>query len=168
MGRDVRWGEIPAGFKAISAGRRLALLRADMEHSLDLSKLSQENRQQSGFFGRGTLAVHDLDGAGAVLVRRYRHGGTLRDVTRDVFFTWPPRPFCELALTEEARRRGVSTVEPIAAVVEIMAGPFYRGWLVTRRLDDARDAWAAAQDEEISSAEKTAWLKAAAHAVRAM
>jgi 3-deoxy-D-manno-octulosonic acid kinase len=87
-------------------------------------------------------------------------------LTGDFFLTWPPRPFRELALTEAARRRGVPTVEVLAAIVESVAGPVYRGWLVTRRLQGARDLWAAAQ-AEVPDAKRADW-EAAARAVRAM
>lgn len=162
---DILWGKVPEGFKRVQNGGRLALVRTDMENSLDLTNFSHPQSEQSGFHGRGKLGTRDLGDGGAALIRRYHHGGALRALTGDLFFTWPPRPFHELAVTEEARRRGVSTVEPLAALVEPLAGIFYRGWLVTRRLDGARDAWAIAQDEDIPAAERAVWLKAAAAAV---
>jgi tRNA A-37 threonylcarbamoyl transferase component Bud32 len=52
-------------------------------------------------------------------------------------------------------------------LVEALAGPCYRGWLVTRRLTGARDFWAVAQAEDFA-ADKASWLEAAAGTVRAM
>jgi tRNA A-37 threonylcarbamoyl transferase component Bud32 len=168
MAREILWGNIPEGFKKIQSNGRVGLVRAGMESSLDLSNLSRAKSAESGFRGRGMLDVCDLYDGGAALIRRYRHGGALRGLTGDFFFTWPPRPFRELASTEEARRRGVSTVEPLAALIEPVAGIFYRGWLVTRRIDGARDAWAVSQAGDIPSEEKASWLKAAALAVSLM
>jgi tRNA A-37 threonylcarbamoyl transferase component Bud32 len=168
MALDLLWGEIPEGFKKIQSNGRLGLVRADMESSVGLSNLSRANSEPSAFRGRGTLDVHDLYDGGAALIRRYRHGGALRGLTGDFFFTWPPRPFRELTLTEEARRRGVSTVEPLAALIEPVAGILYRGWLVTRRIDGARDAWAVCQAGDIPSKEKALSLKAAALSVSLM
>jgi tRNA A-37 threonylcarbamoyl transferase component Bud32 len=171
MARDALRGEIPDGFKKIRMDhRRTLVVRADMERSVDLSQLEnlQSPEASSGLYGRGALALLRLDDGGDALVRRYRHGGALRAVTGDCFFTWPPRPFRELALMHEARRRGVPAVEPLAALVERQGGPFYRGWLVTRRLEGARDMWAVAQAEDFAAGDRASSLEAAARAVRMM
>ena len=165
MAGSISWGEIPEGFDKIRSGGRMALVRADMAAHLDLQQLWNTAAEESGVFGRGELGVLRLDG-GDALVRRYRHGGALRALTGDFFLTWPPRPFRELALTEAARRRGVPTVEVLAAIVESVAGPVYRGWLVTRRLEGARDLWDAARADALD-AKREGW-EAAARAVRAM
>lgn len=170
MTPNVLWGEVPEGFKRIRNGRgRMLLVRGDMEADLGVDALTHEESPDSGsrLQGRGALGVLRLADGGEALVRRYYHGGALRALTGDRFFTWPPRPFRELALTHEARRRGVPAVEPLAALVESLAGPFYRGCLVTRRLIDARDFWAVAQ-LDVFARDKAAWLEAAARAMRAM
>src|SRR5262249_41360045 len=63
-----------------------------------------------------------------------------------VFFTWPPRPFRELVITEEVRRRGIPTAEVLAACIRRISGPFYRGWLVARQLKGGQDLWTALRD----------------------
>ena len=165
MADSISWGQVPEGFDKIRSGGRMALVRGDMATHLDLQRLRDTEVEDNGVFGRGALAVLRLDG-GDALVRPYRHGGALRAFTGDYFLTWPPRPFRELALTEAARRRGVPTVEVLAAIVEPVGGPVYRGWLVTRRLQGARDLWAAAQ-ADAPDAKRADW-QAAARAVRAM
>jgi tRNA A-37 threonylcarbamoyl transferase component Bud32 len=170
MKRDAVWGDVPEGFRLIRNGHgRMLLVRRDMEADLDVNRLTREEspKDDGRLQGRGAIGVLRLADGGEALVRRYRHGGALRALTGDCFFTWPPRPFRELALTLEARRRGVSAAEPLAALVEALAGPFYRGWIVTRRLADARDFWAVAQTEDFAG-EKALCLEAAARAVRAM
>lgn len=162
------WGDVPEGFDKLRAGSRMALVRADMAAQIDLTAsfdTAGEDAEDTGAFGRGALAVLRLEG-GDALLRRYRHGGALRGLTSDFFFTWPPRPFVELAVTEAARARGVPTVEVLAALIEPVAGPVYRGWLVTRRLEGARDLWEAAQLD--APAARRAHLEAAARAVRTM
>ena len=169
MAPDSSWGDVPEGFKKIVGDRRMMVVREGMERYVDLAKFSPPPLvDEAGLYGRGVLAVHPLEDGGALLVRRYRHGGALRALTRDYFFTWPPRPFRELALTEEAHRRGVPTVEPLAALVVRLIGPVYRGWLVTRQLEGARDLWAVAQADNFVAAEKASCLEAAARAVRTM
>jgi 3-deoxy-D-manno-octulosonic acid kinase len=172
MASDCLWGEIPEGFRKtqLGGGRTLAV-RESAAEKLGLEKLVTSRSlegDESRFHGRGRLRVFKLGDGTNALVRSYRHGGVLRALTGDWFFTWPPRPFRELAVTEEARRRGVPTVEILAAVVERVCGPLYRGALVTREIEGGRDLWDAAQRDDFAGEAKAGALEAAARAVRAM
>ena len=124
--------------------------------------------EASPFQGRGTLYFLSLRNDQKALVRRYRHGGFLRHLTGDYFVTWPPRPFKELAVIEEAAHRGVPTLEVIGACVERIWGPFYRGWLVTRELREAHDLWSALRNELYGSNSMDSLLRAVAQSVRRM
>ena len=165
------WGEIPPGFKKIEdgCGSRL-ILRGDQEGALsarswDFSTYSDE---LTGFQGRERLRTVRLHNGDTALLRRYRHGGVFRRLTRSMFFTWPPRPFCELIITEELRRRGIPTVEVYAACVEPVWGPFYRGWLATRSIPGAQDLWAALRSGFVRDAGEEGCLRAVARSVRAL
>jgi len=122
----------------------------------------------AGYYGRGDMRSVQLTDGTTALFRRYRHGGMLRSITGKWFFSWPPRPFRELTVTEELRRRGFPTVEVYAACVGKIAGPFYRGWLVTRQLEGAHDLWAALHSGFCQSVGIEAVLKAVAAAIRRM
>lgn len=126
------------------------VIREDVEASLTLEECTKpDDRDQNRtatLQGRGRLRTLRLGNRDTALVRCYRHGGLFRHLLGDSFFTWPPRPFRELAITEEVRRRGVPTVEVYAACVKRTWGPFYRGWLVTRHLAESRDLWEAMRD----------------------
>ena len=90
--------------------------------------------------GRGTTVSIPLPGLeGRVVVRHYYHGGWLRHLTGDLFWDKPPRPFRELAVSEEARAQGVRTPEVIAAVVRWVTPVLYRGDLITAEVAPARD-----------------------------
>jgi len=112
-------------------------------HALMMAVLTADKQgdTSTAHYGRGSLLRITLPDGGNALVRPYRHGGVFRRMTGKLFCTWPTRPFSELAVTQEIGRRGIRTVDTIAAVVERMWGPFYRGWLVSRELTDARDLW---------------------------
>ncbi|HWO43601.1 MAG TPA: lipopolysaccharide kinase InaA family protein [Candidatus Eisenbacteria bacterium] len=140
-------GPIPHQFKEVRNDRRLlAVARSDIAELLDLERLTlNDSWHPSLFEGRARLGSVALPNGDTVLVRAYRHGGLLRGITRGWFCSWPPRPFRELAITEEIRRRGVPTVEVYAACVAPLAGPFYRGWLLTKELKGAQDLWTALQ-----------------------
>ena len=170
MARDWLWGELPEGYKKIRVGRSQVLaVREDMEKFL-VAELAADRpgKEPSSFYGRGRLAFLKLDGGGNALARPYRHGGLLGGFTGPFFFTWPPRPFRELWITEAARRRGVPTVEVLAASVERVCGPLYRGRLVTRELEGARDAWAILHQEGLPEDAKEPLLAAMARAVRTL
>lgn len=164
------WGVIPDGFKKIAShGGFHLVVREDRAGEIDASLFRDEGGASQNYRYRGRSPLREIrlrDGETA-LIRNYRHGGLFRALTRAYFATWPPRPFRELAVTEELRRRGLRTVEVYAAGVERIWGPVYRGCLVTRELAGAKDLWAALRDD--SFGRHRAWiLKATAQTLRAM
>ncbi len=166
------WGAVPQGFERITdaRGRRL-LVRQDRAAHIDVSLCDSDAGgavQESNYSGRGRLRAVSLPDGETALIRAYRHGGLLRALTGRWFCSWPPRPFRELAVTEELRRRGLRTVEVYAACVGRPVGPFYRGWLITRELRGAEDFWSALQSGAVEQVGRAAALRAVAASLRAM
>jgi 3-deoxy-D-manno-octulosonic acid kinase len=148
-GAKLVWGDCPEGFERLvdGCGNRL-VIRQDQRDYIDFSLFQISPAKAAGespYHGRGAIWLSKLANGETAVIRPYLHGGALRRLTGDRFFTWPPRPFRELAITEELRRRSLRTLEIYAACVSRPFGPFYRGWLVTRRLPDAEDLWLALQ-----------------------
>jgi serine/threonine protein kinase len=134
--------------------------------TISICRQASENEYLSRFEGRDKLRELRLPRGEVALIRPYRHGGLLRGLTGKLFFVWPPRPFRELVITEELRRRGVPTVEVYGACVEAVWGPFYRGWLVTRELAGAEDLWAVVQSGRIREPGGEEVLRAVARSLR--
>jgi 3-deoxy-D-manno-octulosonic acid kinase len=169
--KDKIWGEIPPGFTKITDHRGNQLVvRQERASHIDFSICADDGNhaQLSGYEGRAPIRARTLPDGETALIRSYRHGGLLRALTGEWFFTWPPRPFRELAITEELRRRNVRTVEVLAACVSHGAGPFYRGWLVTRQLAGAEDLWSALQSGFVSRVGLEVAMRAVAESVRAI
>jgi hypothetical protein len=168
---NLTWGAVPEGFAKITDGHGNRLIvRQDRATAIDFSICSDDraHMEDCHYYGRGSLNAVKLPDGETALIRNYRHGGFLRSLTGAWFFTWPPRPFRELAVTEELRRRGLRTVEVYAACVSRVSGPFYRGWLVTRQLSNAEDLWSALQSGLVRRVGLGAALQAVAGSVRAM
>jgi Lipopolysaccharide kinase (Kdo/WaaP) family len=168
---NLTWGALPEGFTKITDGRGHRLIvRQDRMADIDCSVCSDDREplEDCGYRGRSALRALTLPDGETALVRRYQHGGFFRALTGAWFFSWPPRPFRELAITEELRRRGLRTVEVYAACVGPTKGPFYRGWLVTRQLSHAEDLWSALQSGLVERVGLRTALQAAADSVRAM
>jgi 3-deoxy-D-manno-octulosonic acid kinase len=168
---NLTWGVVPDGFRMLSdrCGSRL-IVRQDQEGVIDFSICADAQRAENhvAYRGRAELRVFCLPNGERALIRSYRHGGVFRAFTGQMFFTWPPRPFRELTITEELRRRGILTVEVYAACVRRIFGPFYRGYLVTKELHGAQDLWAAFQSDFIYRAGLLPTLKAVAVSLRAL
>ena len=164
-----RWGAIPSGYTMVVDANGSRLVVRD-DHKNAITPRTCRERFAGGlpgrFQGRGELKSISLSSGESALIRAYRHGGAMRYLSADVFFTWPPRPFRELTLTEALRRRGIATLEVYGAAVEPVWGPFYRGWLITRELSDANDLWAAFQTGLVRAVGIDACLLAAARSVR--
>jgi hypothetical protein len=173
ISRDRAWGIVPSGFKKVSDGRAtLMIVREDVAEFLTIEECTKqdhtENNESTLFEGRARLRGVQLRNGDTALIRPYRHGGLFRHLLRGVFFTWPPRPFRELVITEEVRRRGIPTVEVLAACVKRIWGPFYRGWLVTRQLDGGEDLWSAVRDGLVRQAGANAVFNAVAGSLQAL
>jgi 3-deoxy-D-manno-octulosonic acid kinase len=69
-----------------------------------------------------------------LFARISRRGGLIRLVSKDLFVGIHARPLRELAITAEARGRGIPVVEPVGAIVEWVAPIVYRGTFLTRAL----------------------------------
>ncbi len=164
------WGAIPAGFGKMTDGRNLYLLvRDDRAGEIGFGIFDATRElQPSSYEGRMPLRALRLRDGETALVRSYRHGGLLGGLRGGFYASWPPRPFRELAITEELRRRGLPTVEVYAAGVERIRGPFYRGFLVTRELRGGKDLWSALQDPAMDPARLRRILKSIADTILTM
>jgi hypothetical protein len=166
------WGHTPRGFKRVASrgNARFLVVREDVELDLgaDGRLAPALEAAEPRLYGREALRTCRVGDGTTALVRGYRHGGVFRRWTGDLFFTWPPRPFQELAVTEEIRRRGVGTAEVLGAWIETAWGAFYRGCLMTRQLADSRDLWAALGEGEGVGAAKEDLMRAAARSIRHM
>lgn len=80
---------------------------------------------------RGAVAL-EIDGLPPMVVRRNRRGGLIRFVVSDLYFGFAPRPVFELAVTAQARRRGIAVAQPMGAAVSWVLPGVYRGFFVTR------------------------------------
>ena len=159
------------GFKKVvdEHGIRL-IVRYDQEPSIGIHTCRgfDPRAGSSRFEGRERLRSFEVQSGETALIRTYQHGGLFRRITGGVFFTWPPRPFRELAITEELRRRGIATVEVYGACVEPVWGPLYRGWLVTRELKEAQNLWSAFQSGFVGELGINRVLQAVAKSLRAL
>ncbi|MGH7833485.1 MAG: lipopolysaccharide kinase InaA family protein [Candidatus Binatia bacterium] len=164
------WGETPEGFERFFQDRNhIVMVRRTLKDSSALREMwAVDAADESAYHGRSKLRSVAIAAGEKALVRGYRRGGVPRYLTADLFFTWPPRPFRELCITEAARRRGVPTLEVLGACVERTRGPFYRGWLATRQLAGSQDLWAVLNGGAFSSEEKKETIASAALAIRKM
>jgi 3-deoxy-D-manno-octulosonic acid kinase len=74
----------------------------------------------------------NLDGGLELFARRNRRGGMIGSILSDIYVGMAPRPLSELAVTVEARRRGIPVAEPMGAMIEWIGPALYRGFFLTR------------------------------------
>ena len=120
-------------------GRRELVIHRELAERAEaligtLAKLAGE----SGAGNRGSAFRVNLAGGPEIFARRARRGGLVRFFLSDVYLGTNPRPMRELAVTVEARQRGIAVAEPLGAMVE-WVGPallqtMYRGFFLTRAL----------------------------------
>jgi hypothetical protein len=136
---------VPPQFRWIHAGRRVVLVHEAFESSVGQLLLKTPHGPPPGGLplggGRGGAYRLTLEDGETIVFRSYRRGGLLAHFIRETYWTRPPRPFLELATTEEARRRGVPVPEALGARIDLLPAGCYRGALVTRYLHDTETLW---------------------------
>jgi len=130
---------VPPGYRLIEKRGIRAIVKGDYLPLLEQKGLLSPGRifedlPPSPLKGRDSLLLVEGD---AIVVRRNLHGGLIGRFLGDLFLD-STRPHRELFITWRLRTAGISTLDPIASITE-KAGPFWRGYLITRYLARARD-----------------------------
>jgi 3-deoxy-D-manno-octulosonic acid kinase len=129
----------PPGYTALAGPGVRALVRADLASALAPWLLATPfvpppgSERRAG--GRGAVWRLSLPDGSRGVLRSYRRGGFVARVSRETYLGPRPRPFRELIVTTEARRRGVAAPEVLAARVEGRLA--YRGVIVTAEIAGA-------------------------------
>src|SRR5579885_1292580 len=130
---------LPSGYTLLTTASVRAAVRADLAAVLGpwllAPVLVPPADAEPIASGRGSAYRAVLPGGVRAVVRPYRRGGLLGRVVHETYLGWRPRPLRELALTVEARRRGVAAAEVLAARIEGRLA--YRGALVTAEVPGA-------------------------------
>jgi 3-deoxy-D-manno-octulosonic acid kinase len=130
---------VPDAYTVLRAGAVRAAVRRDLEPLLGgwllaptLVLPADAERIASG---RGAAFRATLRGGLRAVIRLNRRGGPVASLVRETYVGLRQRPFRELALTAEVRRRGVPAPEVLAVRVE--GRLLYRGALVTAEIPAA-------------------------------
>ncbi len=136
---------IPSSFSLIRKGKVSLLIKEEYKDLFlrqgieDFETFLKKNRQSSNYLQGRVLhpSVPIRDGK-RMVIRQYFHGGLFRSFTRSLYL-FGSRSFQELALTEEVRFSGISTVQPIAAIHRFIIRPLYQAYLLSLEIPDAKD-----------------------------
>ena len=137
---------LPQGYELITKGSTSIAVHERYRDCLlgqgidDPDKLLRSAASQQSPCGRGAVPSLPISGfpTERMMARQYLRGGLMRFINRDLYLD-AERSFRELAITVEAARCGVPTVEVLAAVSSKAAGPLYRCFFFTRQLTGCID-----------------------------
>ena len=138
-----RWpllAQLPAGVRVEEGRRGVLAVREDYAEALAERGFGPDGGEppsDSDLAGRRPLGEFQLGGE-RLVVRRFRHGGLLRWVTRERFGD-PRRPFRELILSARLEDLGLRTPRVVAARALRASGGGWRLDLLTRRVEGALD-----------------------------
>jgi tRNA A-37 threonylcarbamoyl transferase component Bud32 len=136
---------IPASYYAMKKGKVFLVLKEEYRDDLlqqrieDIEAFLQTHREASKYLlGRLPHASIPLKDEKRMVIRRYSHGGVFRSFTRDLYLSGA-RSIRELALTERIISRGIPTIQPIGAIHRSVLSPFYKAYLLSLEISDAKD-----------------------------
>lgn len=124
-------------FRTLSTGRRVLVLHRDIARFADAiaARLTEyAGAAASGAGNRAGAFRLTVGDAPEMFARRAKRGGLIRFLLTDLYFGFDPRPLRELAMTIEARRRGIAVAEPMGAMIERSGLGAYRGFFLTRAI----------------------------------
>jgi tRNA A-37 threonylcarbamoyl transferase component Bud32 len=135
---------IPSSFSLVRKGNVFLLLKDEYKDLLleqgieDIKTFLETHRQTLKYLkGRTFHPSIPVKEGKNIVIRHYRHGGLLSALTRDLYL-FGSRSFQELALTARIRACGISTIEPIGAIHQILR-PFYKAHLLSLEMSSAKD-----------------------------
>jgi len=129
--------QLGSDFRTFNFGRRVLVLYRDIARFADaiVSHLSEFARASTTGTGNRAGAFRlNVGDAPELFARRAKRGGLIRYLLTDLYFGFDPRPLRELAVTVEARRRGIAVADPMGAMVERAGFGAYRGFFLTRAI----------------------------------
>jgi tRNA A-37 threonylcarbamoyl transferase component Bud32 len=136
---------IPSSFSLIKQGKVFLLIKEEyrdllFQQGIGNFEIFLEKSRQSPHYLKGRMlhpSIPIREGERMVL-RQYSHGGLLRMFTGSLYLSGS-RSFRELALTEEIRSCGIQTIQPIAAIHQVILWPLYRAYLLSLEIAHSRD-----------------------------
>jgi tRNA A-37 threonylcarbamoyl transferase component Bud32 len=139
--------KVPPRYKIIKENASTVAVKKEYEGPLMRLGISQPERLLKKYIsahdtskGRGpvlSVPIGEMPGT-RIMIRKYLRGGLVRFVNNDTFLG-NQRPFNELNIGAEAYARNIPTAETLAAVSIRKAGPFYKGYLITKELNSCSD-----------------------------
>ncbi len=137
--------EVPPGFERMEQGGTVLLVRREWAKAVGkaLSPLHAAwrliGRRRFTARGRSGVVSFPLEGdLPPMMVRRYRHGGLLAGVGRDLYLG-TARATEELAVTEAARRGRLRTVIPVGVLCQRVHVIFWRLAFLSAEISDSED-----------------------------
>ena len=137
--------QIPASFSLIEKGKVSLLLKEEYKNLLlargidDIKTFLKKSSKTAHYLkGRTPHPSVPLEDGKRMVLRQYSHGGLLRAITGNLYFSGA-RSFRELALTEEIRSCGVPTILSIGAIHHCIFFPFYQAYFLSVEVPRAVD-----------------------------
>jgi serine/threonine protein kinase len=138
---------LPDGFSICKDGTKTIIVKQDYERRLLEQGIAAPENLVSLFQGEGSthtgrgiiqsIPIRGLAGE-RMVIRKYLRGGLLRFLNRDIYWG-SERPLKELCIGVGATLEGIPTAEILAVVTVNVAGPFYRGYIISKELSSCKD-----------------------------
>jgi len=132
-------------FEKVVRGKTTILVKDRYRDQVISQKMALSKKIREGEFypgvsllrGRNIIPCVPIKGSKEkMVIKHYEHGGFFRKITRDIFLG-NLRPFRELAILEAASQKGILVPEVLAARVDRIFGPLYKGEVAYKKVPDS-------------------------------
>jgi len=133
-------------YASFTVGSTLELTNQQLKYLIRLFKIPVKTLDP-GLIGRSSVTISHLQGIGSVVVKNYTRGGLIRYFLKLHYLRWGrTRGETEFKILQQAKQIGVSVPEPIAYAFK--GRLFYKGWLVSRKIEEQQTLAKLACDNE--------------------
>ncbi len=136
---------LPPSYAFLQRGKVFLIIKEEYKDFLlqqgieELETFLQTRRDTARYLhGRILHPSIPLKDGERMVFRQYSHGGLFRAFTRNLYL-FGARSFQELALTEKILSSGIPTVHPIGAIHRLISLLFYKAYLLSLEIPDAKD-----------------------------
>lgn len=133
--------------KSYKFGSQSDLSQVVLDNLISLFKSKINKKPGPVLTGRNPVIKTNISELGSIVIKQYARGGFISHFNRDKYlYSKKSRSELEFNALIDAEKAGVNVPQPVASVSK--GFPFYKAWLVTKEIENAKNFAELCRDDE--------------------